>query len=376
MTRVDLDAIAVCVVIAARNAQDTIAKSVSSALSQDHVCEVIVVDDASTDQTASAAWSADDSSGRLKILAQPRNLGPGGARNRALTASRAPFFCVLDADDYMLPGRMARLIASGAGEWDLIADDIIIQPQHAQLSFSLQRGGGAGDGPTLDLESFVLGNISQAGRPRGELGFLKPVVSRAFIRRHRLQYEEEIRLGEDYAFYLHALLYGARFRLVSACGYVATERPDSLSSRHSADDLLRILIFDEAVLRDRPKLPAAHRRAIDKHRAATRNRYVYAAALEEKQANGLASALACLARSPAALPYVVAETLRAKTHVLHRRLSPSFVAERRNLRFLIGLPEAQFADIRPIAGPDVRPIAGHCDQPGARSDPPTPGLHG
>lgn len=117
---------------------------------------------------------------------------------------------MLDADDYMMPGRMARLIGSGAGGWDLLADDIIILPQEVKLSVSLRRGSEPGGGLDLDVESFVLGNISRAGRPRGELGFLKPVVSRAFMARHGLGYDEPIRLGEDYVFYLQALLHGAR----------------------------------------------------------------------------------------------------------------------------------------------------------------------
>ena len=359
-----MDEVTVCVVIAARNAQETIAKAVGSALAQDHVREVIVVDDASTDRTAAAARSADDGSGRLNILVEKQNLGPAGARNRALAVSGAPFFCVLDADDYMLPGRMACLIASSAGEWDLVADDIIILPQQARLSFSLQRSGNGADGRVLDVESFVLGNISRAGRPRGELGFLKPLVSRAFMRRHALHYDEHIRLGEDYAFYLQALLYGAKFRLVSACGYVAVERSDSLSSRHSADDLRRIVAFDETILRGYSHIPAAERRALDQHRAATRNKFVYASALEKKQANGLASGLACLARSPAALPHVFAETLRAKAEALRRRFSPGSAAEPRHLRFLIGLPEAQFAN--------VQPLVAHLDQQGENSDRRTP----
>ena len=353
------EASGICVVIAAHNAEATVGRAVSSALAQANVSEVIVVDDASTDRTAAAALFADDDSGRLKVLVETHNLGPAGARNRALACSDAPYFCVLDSDDYMLPGRVARLLES-AGEWDMIADDIIILPQQARLSFSLQRGGAPDNGRILDVERFVLGNISRRGRPRGELGFLKPVISRAFMRRHALLYDEKIRLGEDYAFYLQALLHGAKFRLVSACGYVAVERSDSLSSRHTAGDLRRMLAFDEAILRDHSHIPPAERRALDKHRAAIRNKFVYAAALENKQANGLASGLACLARSPAALPYVFAETLRAKSLALRRRLGPSFAAEPHHLRFLIGLPDAQFADIRPLAA--------HIDQRGPHSD--------
>lgn len=352
-----MDEIAVCIIVAARNAQSTIAKAVASALAQDHVREVIVVDDASTDQTAVRARSADDGSGRLKILVQAQNLGPAGARNRALAASAVPYFCVLDADDYMLPGRMARLIASCArGDWDLLADDLIILPDNAGISFSLYRGGDPANRRLLTVESFALGNVSRAGRPRGELGFLKPLVSRAFMRRHALLYDEHIRLGEDYAFYLRALLHGARFRLVSASGYVAVERPDSLSSTHRAADLGRLLAFDEAVLRSHPALPRAQRQAIRQHRAAMRNKFAYAAALEAKQARGLASGLACLARWPAAVPHALAETFRAKASALRQRLGPRLAPEGRRLRFLIGLPDAHFTNIRPLAAPRRREV--------------------
>ena len=355
MKRHDLEATGICVVIAAHNAEGTVNRAVGSALAQDHVREVIVVDDASTDQTAAAARAGDDGSGRLKVLVETSNLGPAGARNRALACSQAAYFCVLDADDYMLPGRMARLIASGgAGEWDMIADDIIILPQQGRLTFSLQRGDGTSAERLLDVEGFVLGNISLAGRPRGELGFLKPVVSRAFMRQHALAYDETIRLGEDYAFYLLALLHGATFRLVSACGYVAVERPDSLSARHGSDDLARTAAFDDAVLQGDWAIRADERRALEKHRDATRNKFIYAAALEKKQADGIGAGLAWLAGKPSAWPFVLAETLRAKTQGLARRVGLGSAGERPHLRFLIGLPDAQLADIRTLPAHEER----------------------
>uniref|UniRef100_UPI00313BE9EB glycosyltransferase n=1 Tax=Methylobacterium fujisawaense TaxID=107400 RepID=UPI00313BE9EB len=45
----------VCVIIAARDAADTIATAIASALRQPEVAEVIVVDDASADRTGAAA---------------------------------------------------------------------------------------------------------------------------------------------------------------------------------------------------------------------------------------------------------------------------------------------------------------------------------
>jgi succinoglycan biosynthesis protein ExoU len=340
--------IEVAVVIAARNAAGTIAEAVRSALAQDHVGEVIAVDDASADATAAAARSADDGSARLTVLVAEHNLGPAAARNLALARAVSPYFCVLDADDYMLPGRMARLLGSTAAAWDLIADDMIILPQAdaARLSFSLKRDGGGAH--MLDLERFVLGNISRPGRPRGELGFLKPVVSRAFMSGHGLAYDGALRLGEDYAFYVRALIGGARFALVSACGYVAVERPDSLSSRHSADDLRRIAEFDAAMLAATSRLSSREQRALAAHRDAMWRKYIYGAALDLKRAKGMPAALAMLARSPSALPYVLAETLRAKRDALLRRVTPA-ATRRGRPRFLVGMPEAQFTDIRSVA---------------------------
>ncbi len=167
------------------------------------------------------------------------------------------------------------------------------------------------------------------------------------MQRHALLYDEHIRLGEDYAFYLRALLLGASFRLVSACGYVAVERPDSLSARHSAEDLRRIMAFDDSMLEAGLPLSASQRGALARHRAAMRNKFVYADALEKRKARGLAAGLARLTRSPAALPHVIAETARAKTHAVLSRLRPKFAPEQHRPRFLIGLPGAQFADIRP-----------------------------
>jgi succinoglycan biosynthesis protein ExoU len=338
-----LDETGICVVIAARHAERTIGMAVRSALAQAHVHEVIVVDDASRDATAAAARSADDGTGRLSVLVEPRNLGPAGARNRALARSRSAYFCVLDADDYMLPGRLAELMAQAPGDWDLLADDIIILPHDAPAGFALRRDI-VQPHQTLTLERFVLGNISRPGRPRGELGFLKPVVSRDFMRRHQLLYDENIRLGEDYAFYVRALMRGARFRIVSACGYVAVERPDSLSARHSAADLEQMMLFDRDILASSEPLSDDGRAALEAHRAALWRKTTYAAALEAKRAHGLAAGLALLAGSPAVLPYVAAETVRAKSSVLRARLGGDG-GDRRELRLLMGLPGARL-DVR------------------------------
>ena len=70
----------VCVIIAARNAARTIPAAIASALREPEVAEVVVVDDASTDDTAQVARAADDGSGRLSVMQRAVHIHPHNTR--------------------------------------------------------------------------------------------------------------------------------------------------------------------------------------------------------------------------------------------------------------------------------------------------------
>jgi succinoglycan biosynthesis protein ExoU len=303
------------VVIAAWNSERTIGRAVRSALLQRRVAQVIVVDDASTDATETAARVADDGSGRLTVVRLRENGGPARARNVALGHSRSPCFCILDADDYLLPDRIDRLVAAADGSWDLLADNIVIVPQPLEHMEIRLAGADTRTPPTqLALAPFVWANISRPGRPRAEMGFLKPIVRRAFLDRHGIRYDESLRLAEDYALCVQALIAGARYLLVGARGYVAIARNDSISARHSGDDLQKIAAFDAACLTTHPELPADARAALAAHRRTTLRKYHHRLVLACRRERGLLPALAALARLPASVPHIVAETVRAKVN--------------------------------------------------------------
>lgn len=338
----------VSVIIAAHNAQVTIGRAVASALAQEHVAEVIVVDDASLDGTGEAARLADDGTERLRVMALADNGGPARARNIALEHSHTPYVCILDSDDYFLPGRVASLLAADTGQWDILADDIVVVPEQAQhLTISLvsveERAS------SIDLATFVMGNISHFSRPRAELGFLKPLLKREFLDRHALRYDEALWLGEDYALYVQALIAGARFRLVGARGYVAIQRQASISGRHSARDLERLAEFDGRCLTSAPQLSKSERAALCAHRAATLRKHRYRAVLDCKQARGLLPALGLLASDPRSVPYIVSQTVKAKAAAGLAALSPSATPPGGGIRLLLGLPQSRLA----VAAPEV-----------------------
>jgi len=318
------------VMICAFNARKTIQRAVFSALAQDHVAEVIVVNDASQDDTADLAATQDDGTGRLCVINLPQNRGPAAARNVAIARSKSRLLCVLDADDYFLPGRVNRLLHAGSGEWDILADDILIVPEHLHdAGFLPAENSLPSSNRLLDLTSFLRASITDARVPRSELAFLKPIIRRRFLDVHNLRYDESMRFGEDYAFYAQALIAGAKFRLVGACGYVAIERHDSLSSRHSAEDHHRLAEFDRKCLEQCPTLSQAERAALFAHFESTIRKRDYRRALDYKKTRGIVAAMALMARSPRSIGYAVSETLRAKAPKYWRSEEPQ-------TRFLIG----------------------------------------
>jgi glycosyltransferase involved in cell wall biosynthesis len=99
------------VVVAAYNAESTLARALESLTGQDYPdWEAVVVDDGSTDATRQVIdrfVSADD---RITAVSQ-ENAGTAAARNAGIASSRGRYISVLDADDEFLPGYMSTMAA-------------------------------------------------------------------------------------------------------------------------------------------------------------------------------------------------------------------------------------------------------------------------
>lgn len=94
---------AVSVVIPAYNAAWCVCKAIDSVLAQDfRDCEVIVIDDGSTDDTPAVLAGYGDA---IRVVHQA-NGGMSNARNTGIRTARGDFVAFLDADDYWLPGKL------------------------------------------------------------------------------------------------------------------------------------------------------------------------------------------------------------------------------------------------------------------------------
>lgn len=99
----------VSVVIPCYNYARYLTAAVESALSQAGVdIDVIVVDDASNDESLNVAEQLAAKDSRVKVIAHKENIGPVATFNDGLTCAKGEFLVRLDADDLLTPGSLQR----------------------------------------------------------------------------------------------------------------------------------------------------------------------------------------------------------------------------------------------------------------------------
>lgn len=206
----------VSVVMPAYNARPYLEQAIRSVLDQDYpAIELIVVDDGSSDGTPddAARFGA-----RVRVLRQ-HNAGPAAARNKGMAAARGELIAFLDADDVWLPGKLSAqvrclrehpavaIVYGGFLRWCANADGAFAPPPAPLVAK-----------PALPLVA------GQSGWIYTDLLFDNIVhVITAMVRRPVLDclggFDETLRTGEDYDFWLRASrqFQAARLNQTLAC---------------------------------------------------------------------------------------------------------------------------------------------------------------
>ena len=115
----------VSVVVPVRNGADFVVDAVASALGQEAVdVEVVVVENGSTDDTATRVASIGDP--RVRLLRQ-EPAGVSRARNLGIRESRGDWVAFLDADDLWRTDKLTRQLAAAGGASLVFTDARLIQ---------------------------------------------------------------------------------------------------------------------------------------------------------------------------------------------------------------------------------------------------------
>lgn len=122
------------VIIAAWNAAATVEQAVVSVLDQSAGrCQIIVVDDGSTDDTPSVLASY-ESTGQCRVV-RISHAGLGPARNAGLDCVDTEYLTFLDADDVLLPGAVANLLRVAVEQ----RADIVLGPHLRYNRYGVQE---------------------------------------------------------------------------------------------------------------------------------------------------------------------------------------------------------------------------------------------
>lgn len=289
----------ISVIIAAYNVEGYIERAINSTLTQadyaDAVAiEVIVVDDGSTDRTWDIISGISDP--RLQCFNLPCNGGPGLARNAGIDRASGKWIAVLDGDDAFFPGRLERLAKlANIHKADIVVDNLSVFRESDGVSFPMFSPSRLARISPLSLSDFIAGNQSFMGGYA--LGYMKPFISAAFLRQHKLHYNVDIRIGEDYLLLARALAAGAHCIVEPMAGYLYTSRCGSISHRLTRADILRIALGDERFISEY-KLPPAAVKAQKKREAHLKDAYAFICLVEALKARNVLGALQAVATAP------------------------------------------------------------------------------
>jgi cellulose synthase/poly-beta-1,6-N-acetylglucosamine synthase-like glycosyltransferase len=226
----------VSVVIPAHNSASLLPGAIFSVQQQTlQDIELLLVDDASTDESWEIMTRAAELDRRVRPLRRARNGGVSAARNEALRVARGRYVAFLDSDDAILPQRLERLVAlAEASGADLMADDL--RRYDGETGRPLGRHLGLGTisaiAQPVTPEELVANDMprAQEGRQRA-IGYLKPLLRRDFLQQHGLYFAEEVQGAEDLLLYFECVMHGARMLLTTEALYLYAVALGSLSNR-------------------------------------------------------------------------------------------------------------------------------------------------
>jgi succinoglycan biosynthesis protein ExoO len=259
------------VIIPAYNVSSMIGRAIRSAAAQTlPPFEILVIDDCSTDHTVEVVKALGREIPSLRLLSTPANGGPSAARNAGLREAKADWIALLDADDAWKPGRLERLSeVASATSADFVADNLVMWDPVAQAQFK----------PTYfelpePRKQITLLDMFRADDnfnfSKASFTLMKPIFRRKFLAEHKLEYNESMKVGEDFNFYVEGLFNGAKLILIDEAYYIYS-MPSSPSGRsphsRSIQDISKLPdLSDLMTQKYGDRIDATLRRAMDDFR--------------------------------------------------------------------------------------------------------------
>jgi succinoglycan biosynthesis protein ExoO len=209
------------VIIPSYNVSGIVERAIRSAAMQTlPPFEILVIDDCSNDSTVEVVQALAREIPSVRVYSTRLNSGPSAARNVGLREAKGDWIALLDSDDAWKPGRLKRLSeVATATSADFVADNLVMwdpvrdtqfKPAYyhlpeSQKQITLLDVFRADDNFNFSKASFTL---------------MKPIWRRQFLADHKLEYNESMRIGEDFFFLAESLFNGAKVILIEEAYYI------------------------------------------------------------------------------------------------------------------------------------------------------------
>ena len=215
------------VIIPVFNRERLIVAAVENVLSQGcHHCEIIVVDDGSTDETASRARIHP----KVRVLSQA-NAGPAAARNLGIAEAYGEYIAFLDSDDLWAPGMLMQLLDELEGNPE--SDVAMGLPQLAQIKENGE-----------DYDIF--------GDP--DAAFTRSISGTVFRRSAFLRvglFDPDLRFGEDLDWFLRAQGHDIGISRLNTISVIFRRHDGNMTKGKNMVDLNLLRVFKKTLDRKR-----------------------------------------------------------------------------------------------------------------------------
>lgn len=211
----------VSVIIPVYNLADTISASLTSVINQTFDdLEIIIVDDASTDGSASEARKILDGSGReYKIITHAKNSGVSCARNDGLKYSSGEYVVFVDGDDQLEKNFISVLFnALSASHAEYAACGY----QRYEISSGVRENHFLDVAQCSDEDDILIGRILN----KIEISHCATLYKRSFLMENNLLYTNGSIAGEDIEFLIKMLCHRPRGVFIRDCLYIYVQHKD------------------------------------------------------------------------------------------------------------------------------------------------------
>lgn len=156
--------------------------------------QVILIDDASTDESAAIIKQVVAEDSRFEAVYLPKNQGVSAARNAGLAKVRGAYLGFVDSDDWVAPTYLAHLV-------DAMADCQLVATPFVEVRGGKVHTAKPRANRKLTRRQLIRQVLQPVGYVRGYLW--NKLFCASIVQQHHLQFDEELVLMEDELFVVH-----------------------------------------------------------------------------------------------------------------------------------------------------------------------------